>query len=163
MRYLLMATYRGVAYEAGVGPTDADIVLFTSSPPPAELGFEPAAGYWRKRVSLEDTDELWECRPVGRYRSEPCLVLEEIGDRLHITHLGHDAFQAERLGYWQVDRGVYEVVVPRDEVAFTEERVEFRARLARDVPPAFPARPDEPAAYNGAPAPDVIPGSEPAG
>lgn len=126
MRYRLMATYRGVGYEAGMGPTDTDIVLFASSPPAEELGFEPAAGQWRKRVSRDEIELLWESRPVGRYQEQPCLVLDEIGDRLHITHLGHDAYQAERLGYWQVDRGVYEVVVPRDEVTeLTEERVEY--------------------------------------
>jgi len=131
-----MATYRGTRYEAGVGPTDADIVLFTSSPPAEEAGFEPGAGHWHKRVSRSDVDALWECRPVGQYRSQPCLVLEEIGDRLHITHLGHDVYQAERLGYWQVDRGVYEVVVPHDEVSgLTEERVEYPVHRSHD--PAF--------------------------
>lgn len=125
MRYRLMATYRGIGYEAGMGPTDTDIVLFASSAPAEELGFEPGAGQWRKRVRRDDLDLLWESKPVGRYRSQPCLVLDEIGDRLHITHLGHDAYQAERLGYWQVDRGVYEVVVPRDEVTeLTEQQVE---------------------------------------
>ncbi len=129
MEYRLMATYRGTPYEAGVGPTDSDVVLFAASPPADELGFEPGAGQWRKRVSRDDIDALWESKPVGRYRSQPCLVLDEIGDRLHITHLGHDAYQAERLGYWQVDRGIYEVVVPRDEVTdLTVERVEHPVR-----------------------------------
>src|SRR6266702_135274 len=149
-----MATYRGTRYEVGVGPTDADIVLFTSSPPAEVAGFEPGAGHWHKRVSRSDVDALWECRPVGQYRSQPCLVREEIGDRLHITHLGHDVYQAERLGYWQVDRGVYEVVVPHDEVSgLTEERVEYPVHRSHD--PAFtpsldiafspPASPEPPA------------------
>src|SRR5229473_1562768 len=65
MRFRLMATYRGVPYEVGVGPSSSDVVLFAACPPPGELG------------------------------------------------------------YWQVDRGVYELVTPRDEVTgLTEEKAE---------------------------------------
>ena len=65
MRYRLMATYRGVPYEAGVGPSGADVVLFAACPPPEELGFEPATGHWRKRVIRAEVDALWESRPVA--------------------------------------------------------------------------------------------------
>ena len=154
MRYRLMATYRGVSYEAGMGPTDADVVLFASSPPPGEPGFEPAAGYWHKRISREKLDAIWEARPIGRYRSEPCLVLEEIGHRLHITYLGHDGYRAKRLGYWQVDRGVYEVIVPRDEVTeLSEARVDYPVHLHPDA-----ALPD--AVLPDAVLPDVLPDHE---
>jgi hypothetical protein len=54
MRYRLMATYRGVPYEAGIGPSEADVVLFAACPPPEELGFEPATGHWRKQLHIED-------------------------------------------------------------------------------------------------------------
>jgi len=55
MRYRLMATYRGVPYEAGIGPTDRDVVLFAACPPPEELGFEPATGHWRKQADTGRT------------------------------------------------------------------------------------------------------------
>lgn len=162
MRYRLMATYRGVSYEAGIGPTDADVVLFASNPPPEEPGFEPAAGYWRKRISREKLDAIWEARPIGQYRSEPCLVLDEIGHRLHITYLGHDGYRAKRLGYWQVDRGVYEVIVARDEVTeLSEARVDYPARRKRsavlsDLPPHHEATTSHgtPPTAEAAPAPD---------
>ena len=51
-----MATYRGVPYEAGVGPTDKDVVLFAACPPPEELGFQPAPGHWRKSVRRAEVD-----------------------------------------------------------------------------------------------------------
>jgi hypothetical protein len=125
MRFRLMASYRGVPYEVGVGPADTDVVLFAACPPPEELGFEPATGHWRKRVSRAEVDALWESRPVGSFRGEPCLVLDDLGDRLHITYLGTDARRARDLGYWQVDRGVFELLTPRDEVSgLTEEKVE---------------------------------------
>src|SRR5436190_16243541 len=125
MRYRLMATYRGVPYEAGVGPSGADVVLFAACPPPEELGFEPATGHWRKRVIRAEVDALWESRPVGTFREEPCIVLDDLGDRLHIAYLGADPDRARTLGYWQVDRGVFELLTPREEVTgLTEERVD---------------------------------------
>src|SRR5215467_5701212 len=129
MRYRLMATYRGVPYEVGVGPSNAEIVLFAACPPPEELGFEPATGHWRKPVIRAEIDALWESRPVGTYRGEPCIVLDDPGDRLHIAYLGTDADRATSLGYWQVDRGVFELLTPREEVTeLTEERVEKKLR-----------------------------------
>jgi hypothetical protein len=126
VRYRLMATYRSAPYEAGVGPTERDVVLFAACPPPEELNFEPATGHWRKRLRVEEVQALWESRPVGLFRGERCVVLDDLGDRLHIAYLGHDAYRAERLGYWQVDRGVFELITPRDEVAeIVEERREY--------------------------------------
>ena len=125
MRYRLMATYRGVPYEVGMGPSNSDVVLFAACPPPEELGFEPATGHWRKPVIRAEIDTLWESRPVGMFRGEPCIVLDDPGERLHIAYLGTDAERATSLGYWQVDRGVFELLTPREEVTeLTEERVE---------------------------------------
>ena len=129
MRYRLMATYRGVPYEVGMGPSNSDVVLFAACPPPEELGFEPATGHWRKPVIRAQIDALWESRPVGMFRGEPCMVLDDPGERLHIAYLGTDAERATSLGYWQVDRGVFELLTPREEVTeLTEERVEMPLR-----------------------------------
>src|SRR5262249_13500043 len=157
MRYRLMATYRGVPYEAGVGPSGSDVVLFAACPPPEELGFEPATGDWRKRVIRAEVDALWESRPVGTFRDEPCMVLDDLGDRLHITYLGEDAALATSLGYWQVDRGVFELLTPRDEVTgLIEERVEKPLRWGPPGGPATsPSYPDHPAQEAAAPAPAV--------
>jgi hypothetical protein len=126
MRLRLMATYRGVPYQAGLGPDGGEATLFSPGPPPAELGFTAAAGHWRKQVSVTDLDALWQSRPVGEYRGEPCLVLDDLGDRLHIAYLGRDAARAAQLGYWEIDREVFEVVVARGDVTGpTEERVDF--------------------------------------
>ena len=150
MRYRLMATYRGVPYEAGIGPTDGEVVLFAACPPPEELGFEPATGHWRKQLRVQDVQALWESRPMGTFRGDRCIVLDDLGDRLHIAYLGHDAYQAEKLGYWQVDRGVFELVTPREEVSeIVEERLDYPRRAgARDPLPGEPAlavsRPTDP-------------------
>ena len=128
MRYRLMASYLGASYQAAVGPSDRDVTLFAAPPPPEGHGFSPVpgGGIWRKQVRLDDLDGLWESRPIGSYHGEPCLVLDDLGDRLHIVYLGMDERRAGQLGYWQVDRGVFEVVVQRHEVTdLAEERHEF--------------------------------------
>ena len=155
MRYRLMATYRGVPYEAGVGPYGSDVVLFAACPPPEELGFEPATGHWRKRVIRAEVDALWESRPVGTFRNEPCMVLDDLGERLHIAYLGGDAGLAASLGYWQVDRGVFELLTPREEVTgLIEERVEKPLRLG---PPAGPAATQSSYPYHPGPSLDLGP------
>jgi hypothetical protein len=155
MRYRLMATYRGVPYEVGLGPSNSEVVLFAACPPPEELGFEPATGHWRKRVIRAEVDALWESRPVGTFRNEPCLVLDDMGDRLHIAYLGADASLAASLGYWQVDRGVFELLTPREEVTgLIEERIEKPLRLA---PPAGPAATQSSYPYHPGPGPGPAP------
>jgi hypothetical protein len=125
VRYRLVATYRGVLYEAGVGPTDKDVVLFAACPPPEELGFQPATGHWRKAVSRAEVDAVWESRPSGSFGGEPCLVLDDLGEHLHISYLGDDLSQAERLGYTQVEPGVWELLAAREHVTgIAEERVD---------------------------------------
>jgi hypothetical protein len=137
VRYRLMATYRGSPFEAGIGPTDGDIVLFAACPPPEELGFEPATGHWRRQLRIADVQAVWESRPIGTFRGERCMVLDDLGDRLHIGYLGHDGFRAEQLGYWQVDRGVFELVAPRTEVTdILEERTEYRRPVPAPQPTA---------------------------
>ncbi len=166
MRYRLMATYLGVPYHVGLGPDGNEATLFSPGPPPTELGFTAASGHWRKQVSLTDLDALWQSRLVGEYRGEPCLVLDDLGDRLHIVYLGRDSARARQLGYWEIDREVFEVVVGRPDVTgLAEERMEYPLASAmfppsnRDpVPLTAQLRPQAPGA--GAPAAQA-PGDSP--
>jgi hypothetical protein len=147
MRLRLMATYLGVPYQAGLGPDGYQVTLFSPAPPPGELGFAAAGpGHWRKQVSVTDLGALWQSRPVGDYRGERCLVLDDLGDRLHIAYLGRDATRAAQLGYWEIDREVFEVVVARHDVTgLVEVRVEFPLAAA-----VFP--PTGPPSHTGGPA-----------
>jgi hypothetical protein len=159
MRYRLMATYRGVPYHVGLGPDGNEATLLSPAPPPDELGFTSAGGYWRKQVSVADLDALWQARVVGDYRGEPCLVLDDLGDRLHLAYLGRDPARARQLGYWEIDREVFEVVVGRADVTgLTEERVEYPLASAMFPPsnrdPGVPARPE--AAGRGTQAPGGV-------
>jgi hypothetical protein len=145
MRYRLMATYLGVPYHVGLGPDGNEATLFSLAPPPDELGFTPAGGQWRKQVLLTDLDALWQSRLVGEYRGEPCLVLDDLGDRLHIAYLGRDSVRARQLGYWEIDREVFEVVVGRQDIGgLTEEREDYPLASAMFPPsnrdPAAQAR-----------------------
>jgi hypothetical protein len=152
MRLRLMATYLGVPYQAGLGPDGNQVTLFSPAPQPEELGFTAGPGHWRKQVSVTDLGALWQSRPVGDYRGEPCLVLDDLGDRLHIAYLGRDAARAAQLGYWEIDREVFEVVVARDHVTdLVEERVVFPLAAAM-----FPSSgPESPAGGQAAAATEV--------
>ncbi len=151
MRYRLMATYLGVPYHAGLGPDGNEATLFSPGPPPDELGFTAADGYWRKQVSVTDLDALWQSRLVGEYRDEPCLVLDDLGDRLHIVYLGRDSVRARQLGYWEIDREVFEVVVARQEVTgLTEERAEYPLAAA-----TFPSSNRDPVPQTAQPRPEA--------
>jgi len=150
MRFRLMATYLGVPYQAGLGPDGTDVTLFSPGPPPEDLGFTVSAGYWRKQVGVMDLDALWQSRPVGEYHGEPCLVLDDLGARLHIAYMGRDTTRAIQLGYWEIDREVFEVVVARQEVTgLTEDRVDFPLAAAifppsgdaHEIPPGPPEPP----------------------
>jgi hypothetical protein len=155
VRYRLMATYRGSPFEAGIGPTDGEIVLFAACPPPEDLGFEPATGHWRKQLRIDEVQAVWESKPIGTFRGDRCMVLDDLGDRLHIGYLGHDGYQAERLGYWQVDRGVFELVAARAEVTdILEERTEYPRQRGtestaegRSAAQAEPGSPQDQARY----------------
>jgi hypothetical protein len=137
-----MATYLGVPYHAGLGPDGNEATLFSPGPPPDELGFIPAGGHWRKQVNVADLGALWQSRVVGEYRGEPCLILDDLGDRLHIAYQGRDSARARQLGYWEIDREVFEVVVARQDVTgLTEERVEYPLDAAM-----FPASNRDPVA-----------------
>jgi hypothetical protein len=104
-------------------------------------------------VIRAEVDALWESRPVGIFHDEPCIVLDDLGDRLHIAYLGADAAQAKALGYWQVDRGVFELLTPREEVTgLTEERVD--KPLLSTQPPAM-GGPESTYPYQLAPLPSV--------
>ncbi|MBO0832192.1 MAG: hypothetical protein J2P29_09500, partial [Actinobacteria bacterium] len=158
MRYRLMATYEGSPYEAGLGPTENDVILFAACPPPEDLAFEPAVGYWRKQVPISEVQAVWESRPVGTFRGERCLVLDDLGDQLHITYLGHDGVTAGRLGYVEVDRGVFELIVTRSEVTnVTEDRLEVPVP-ARSAPAEHPA---VPRAEPAPPAPSILGPADP--
>ena len=156
MRLRLMASYRGVTFQAGLGPDGTQATLISSEPPPADLGFGASAGHWRKQVRVADLQSLWFSRPVGAYRGEPCLVLDDLGDRLHIAYLGRDAVRAAQLGYWEIDREVFEVVVTRAEVAgLAEDRVDVPLAAAMFATAEAPA-PDAATALDVTDAADEI-------
>jgi hypothetical protein len=171
MRFRQMATYRGMPYEVGVGPSESDVVLLAASPPPGGLGFEPAGGYWRKRVIRAEVDVLWVSRPVGTFHGEPCLVLDDLGDRLHIAYLGKDGRRARDMGFWPVDRGVFELLTPRGEVSgLIEQKVEKalpRPAAGAQAPPVpsypYSGQPADPAPAAASTAPQARVGNGRAG
>lgn len=145
MRYRLMASYQGAQYQAAFGPGGDEVTLFAACPPPEELGFGSAEGHWRKQVSLGELDGLRQSRPAGWYSGEPCLVLDDQGDRLHIAFLGSDPAVARQIGYWEIDRDVFEMVTPRANVTdLTEAQVDIPLTAAAIPLVTEPVRAAEP-------------------
>ncbi|MEU6779866.1 hypothetical protein ABZ912_11735 [Nonomuraea angiospora] len=108
-----VARFDGRTLPAALGPDNGQVVLFSE----VELdGFDPASGYWRRVVARSQVEWLVLIRTVGAFGGEPCIVIDEDDDGLHIAYTGHSGMKAEALGYWLVDHGAYEVVVPREEV-----------------------------------------------
>jgi hypothetical protein len=131
MRFRLIATYLGATYQAAFGPGGDEVTLFAACPPPEELGFSSAEGHWRLLAGLDAIDGLRQSRPLGVYRGANCLVLDDQGDRLHITYLGDDPERARELGYWEIDREVFEMVVPRaDVIDLTEVQTDIPVESA---------------------------------
>ncbi|WP_283133664.1 hypothetical protein [Rhizohabitans arisaemae] len=130
-----IAHYQGRSYAANLGPGEDDVVLFAET---AQEGWQAAPGYWWLRVSRGRLTWLVLLRTVGVFAGEPCMVLGEEADGLHIAYAGHDGVQADAIGYWQVDHGAYEVVVPPEEVQSTRvERIDLPAGTGwRPHPPA---------------------------
>lgn len=108
-----LAEFGGKTYVAALGGDPDEVVLFSEEP---EEGFTPASGYWRRTVPRGKLTRLALVRTIGAFGGEPCVVLDEDEDGLHIAYIGHNGTKAEALGYWRVDHGAYEVVVPREEV-----------------------------------------------
>ena len=127
MRYRLMATYRGVPLRGGHRPV--------RQRGGAVRGL-PAAGGTRLRAGHRALAQAGDPGPgrtgavgvpagghVPRRAAASCSTISATGCISPTS--AHDAYQASSLGYWQVDRGVFELVTPRDEVTeLTEERVE---------------------------------------
>ena len=77
-----------------------------------------------------------------------------------------DERRAAQLGYWEVDRGVFEVVVPRHEITdLAEERHEFPISLLLSALPRALGAGDAPASGNGygGPGPGLVPAGQGAG
>ncbi|WP_248963908.1 hypothetical protein [Sphaerisporangium perillae] len=118
-------------YAAALGPGPGDVILFSEEP---REGFDRVGGYWRRQVRREDLQWLVLLRTVGAFGGEPCVVLDEDDDGLHIAYTGHSGLKAEALGYWMVDHGAYEVVVPHEEVhSIRVERVPIPCQPAQGV------------------------------
>ncbi|GAA4069401.1 hypothetical protein [Nonomuraea soli] len=108
-----VAKYGDDSFPAALGPDSDQVVLFSES---ERDGFEQASGYWRRGVHRSELEWLVLVRTVGAFGGEPCVVLDEDESGLHIAYLGHSGMKAEALGYWMVDHGAYEVIVPAEEV-----------------------------------------------
>lgn len=111
------ASYQGTLYKAESMTDPGRIQLVAYLEPPPELGFDAVRpGLWRKRLGRPEVTEYYLVRVDCTYRGLDCGVIGEDGDRLRITYLSGYDDAAAQAGLEQVDRGVWEGWVDRDQV-----------------------------------------------
>ena len=91
------------------------MVLFSEE---AEEGFDAGSRLLAAAVGAarSSTGWCWSAPSARSAASRAWSSTRTTGSGLHIAYTGHSGMKAEALGYWMVDHGAYEVVVPRDEV-----------------------------------------------
>ncbi|SHN03523.1 hypothetical protein [Cryptosporangium aurantiacum] len=116
MRAGYLARWQGSEYEAFPAPTPEGlwIRLYTDRPEP---GFDRVReGRYRRVVLPSALEQLAYVRPVAMWRDQPFLLRSREGGRAHLEYTGGNAAVAARLGCTRVERGVYEIRVPSDEL-----------------------------------------------
>jgi hypothetical protein len=112
------ARWRGRDYEAFPAPP-AEVRLYSDS---AADGFSFVRdGRYRLVVPAAEVEQLAYVRLVAEWRGEPFLVRSPDGGWASLEYTGGNAVVAARLGCSCVERGVYRVRVPEDELRDVRE------------------------------------------
>lgn len=97
------------------GADSVSVLLFADSPQP---GFDATAdGRWVREVAAEDCASVEQRSTVCQYLGVTCRVLLIHDDQVFLEYAGTDFPAAGRLGFEQVDRGVYQVWTTRAETS----------------------------------------------
>ena len=113
------AWWRGAPFEAS--PDGSRIRLYADA---ATDGFEfVRSGRYRSVVPAADVERLEYVRQVATWRSAPFLLRFRAGASAELEYTGGNAAVALRLGCERVERGVYRVRVPADELTDVREDV----------------------------------------
>jgi hypothetical protein len=116
MRAGYLARWQGQEYEAFPAPTPEGlwVRLYTDRPEP---GFDRVRdGRYRRVVLPSDLEQLVYARPVATWRDQPFLLRSREGGWAHLEYTGGSAAVAAKLGCTPIERGVYQVRVPSDEL-----------------------------------------------
>jgi hypothetical protein len=113
-----VARWRNASYEAAPG-ADGEVRLYSAVP--AE-GFEEALpDRFVRVVRGDEVESLRYVRSRCNWRGQPFVVLGEYDDWVRVEYVGGRAPVAAELELDQVDIGVHQAWVPRDQVQDIEE------------------------------------------
>jgi hypothetical protein len=107
------ASWRGADYEAVPG-VDGEVRLYTATP--ADGFDEVRSGRFVRIVPNGEVDDLRYVRTRCTWRGEPFVIIGEHGGWVRLEYSGGRAPVATALGLENVDVGVYQTWVARDEV-----------------------------------------------
>ncbi|TMR99698.1 hypothetical protein [Nonomuraea basaltis] len=115
------ARWRGMDYVASPEPHSLELWVRLRSPVPADGFDEIEPGCHVRTVPAAECAALHFVTTVCRWRGEQFHVHDERDGRLLLEYLGGSALAARELGMERIERGVYRLWVPREEVTDLSE------------------------------------------
>lgn len=118
----IFAEVAGEKILADLLPTGTVALCSATEKPGTELS---ARGVWWREVERSEVDRLYGVRVVASWRDLPMQVVGmdagPDGPRAHCVYVGHDALAAEASGLAKTGAGLYETVVPAQELVGLRE------------------------------------------
>jgi hypothetical protein len=110
------ARWQGADYVASPEPHALELWVRLRRADPADGFEEVEPGCHVRPVPVTECEALHFVTTVCRWRGEPFQVHDERDGRLLLEYLGGSAAVAMELGLERIERGVYRVWAPREEV-----------------------------------------------
>lgn len=109
------ARYRGEEYQAGYSFPKKQYILTTEEVAAADFGFvSNEAGIYVKRVAGTELEELYTIQTFGLYREEK-VELFRLAEGYYLSRTS-EGLLAEKLGYVLQEPGVYNKMIPTDDI-----------------------------------------------
>ncbi|GAA3230172.1 hypothetical protein [Nonomuraea helvata] len=115
------AHWRGADYAASPEPHSLELWIRLRSPEPADGFEEVEPGCHVRTVPASECAALYFVTTVCGWRGEWFHVHDEREDQLLLEYAGGSALTAAELGMERVERGVYRLWVPREEITDLQE------------------------------------------
>ncbi|TXK38788.1 hypothetical protein FR742_03690 [Nonomuraea sp. C10] len=115
------ARWRGADYVASPEPHPLELWVRLRSPDPADGFEEVEPGCHVRTVPVAECEALDFVTTVCHWRGERFDVRDERDGLLLLEYLGGSALTARELGLERIERGVYRLWVPREEVNDPQE------------------------------------------
>jgi len=132
MRNTIYANYQGIEYSAGI-KEDGNIVLRSGDVNDIQKGFFEKKisdnSIYLKYVSPRDIDEIYDKRVFAKYKGYRFEVIDEKENEISILIMTGDYREWLKLGMTQIDKGVYQKWISKDEAEINVEKKSLKEEL----------------------------------